>query len=100
LTDLCHGYLEGNGSARGKILDDPEFRPLVVAAGGKQKVESFCSKLPDGQSAHPKPGNSGHASGHPGHANGHSTSAANGRRVGASTVRAVSRKNSPAHSSH
>jgi hypothetical protein len=100
VIDLCHAYLEGNGSARGKILDSPEFRPLVVAAGGKQKVEGFCSKLAGGQSAHPKPGSSGHASGHPSHPNGHTTGAANGRRVGATAVRAASRKNSPAHSSH
>ena len=88
LVGLCHAYTAGAGSAQGKALDNPAFHALLVAAGGKDNVDSYCKNLlattahasgspsehlsgrpsthPTGRpSSHPTGDPSGHPSGHP-----------------------------------
>jgi hypothetical protein len=56
LLALCGAYEAGNKAARGKALDSPAFRELVVAAGGKEKVDHFCaSQLATPENASPAP---------------------------------------------
>lgn len=45
LYGLCHAYDAGAGSDPGKALSSPAFTALVTAAGGKDKVTSYCSAL-------------------------------------------------------
>lgn len=40
---LCHAYTAGAGSNPGKALDNPAFGALISAAGGKDKVSSYCA---------------------------------------------------------
>ena len=61
LVGLCHAYTAGAGSAQGKALDNPAFHALLVAAGGKDNVNSYCTNLLATTSAHP----SGSAGDHP-----------------------------------
>jgi hypothetical protein len=73
LVGLCHAYTAGAGSEHGKALESPAFQALVTAAGGKDAVDAFCTRLladvaasqgPDGKSA-ANPG--GRPSDHPSH---------------------------------
>jgi hypothetical protein len=45
LVGLCHAYLAGAGSDRGKALESPAFQALVTAAGSKDQVDGFCTGL-------------------------------------------------------
>ena len=61
LVGLCHAYLAGAGSDHGKALSSPPFTSLSDAAGGRDKVDAFCTKL-----VATSPGNaSGRPSAHP-----------------------------------
>jgi hypothetical protein len=42
---LCHAYTAGAGSNPGKALDNPAFDALISAAGGKEKVTSYCASV-------------------------------------------------------
>jgi len=42
---LCHAYSAGAGSNPGKSLDNPSFGALISAAGGRDKVTSYCTTL-------------------------------------------------------
>jgi hypothetical protein len=44
LRGLCIAYL-AMGSADGKVIDNPAFRALVTAAGGKGNVTAYCQTL-------------------------------------------------------
>lgn len=45
LVGLCHAYTAGAGSEHGKALDSPAFQALLSAAGGKDNVDTFCTRL-------------------------------------------------------
>jgi hypothetical protein len=45
LVGLCHAYVAGAGSDHGKALDSPAFQALITAAGGKDQVDGFCTRL-------------------------------------------------------
>jgi hypothetical protein len=45
LLGLCHAYTAGAGSDHGKALSDPAFTALITAAGGTDKVDSYCKAL-------------------------------------------------------
>jgi hypothetical protein len=45
LRGLCHAYNAGAGSNSGKALDNPAFSALISAAGGKDKVPSYCTTV-------------------------------------------------------
>ncbi len=72
LHGLCHAYAAGAGSNPGKALENPAFTALITAAGGKDKVSSYCTTLlassPSGNSANGHSGN-----GHSGKSASHST---------------------------
>ncbi|WP_322770612.1 hypothetical protein [Frankia sp. Cr1] len=58
LVGLCHAYTAGATDNPGKALDTPAFTALVTAAGGKDKVATYCAAalktdLAAGESAHP-----------------------------------------------
>ena len=44
LRGLCIVYF-AMGGADGKVIDNPAFRALLTAAGGKEKVTAFCQTL-------------------------------------------------------
>jgi hypothetical protein len=54
LVGLCHAVNAGNKDDQGKALENPAFRALVTAAGGKAKVDAFCATLLASASAAPK----------------------------------------------
>jgi len=45
LLGLCHAYTAGAGSEHGKALESPAFTALITAAGGKSKVDGYCTTL-------------------------------------------------------
>jgi PT repeat len=45
LVGLCHAYTAGAGSDHGKALESPAFQALLTAAGGKDKVDAFCTGI-------------------------------------------------------
>lgn len=51
---LCHLYTANPGSTQGPSLSDPEFGPLVQAAGGRDNVAAYCAHLPGGSQPDPK----------------------------------------------
>ncbi|HEX6497502.1 MAG TPA: hypothetical protein VF054_00545 [Micromonosporaceae bacterium] len=54
LVGLCHAYLAGAGSAEhSHALENPAFTVLITTAGGKDKVDAYCTNLL--ASAHPEP---------------------------------------------
>ncbi len=60
LDGLCHAYLAGAGADHGKALEDPAFTVLITTAGGKDKVDAYCSAVvanPPGNAptSHPSP---------------------------------------------
>jgi hypothetical protein len=85
LHGLCHAYAAGAGNNPGKALDNPAFSALITAAGGRDKVTSYCatvveSSKPGHSPAHSNSGSAGHHTGKPSrHPTPHATShAANG----------------------
>ena len=62
LVGLCHAYTAGAGTAPGKALDNPAFHALVVAAGGKDNVDSYCTNLLATTTADPNGSPSDHPS--------------------------------------
>ena len=82
LQGLCHAYAAGAGSNSGKALDNPAFAALITAAGGKDKVSSYCTTLlkssrsgnsaapGNNAAAHSSNGQAGQANGHAGQGNG------------------------------
>ncbi len=69
LQGLCHAYVAGVGSNPGKALENPAFTALITAAGGKDKVSSYCTTL----LASSPSGNSGNSAAHPGKSASHPT---------------------------
>lgn len=62
LKGLCTAFLAGAGSEHGAALDSPAFTALITAAGGRDKVESYCTALvADG----PQKPSAGHPTGPP-----------------------------------
>jgi hypothetical protein len=45
LVGLCHAYDSGNKTERGKALDNPAFTVLITTAGGRDKVDAYCTTL-------------------------------------------------------
>lgn len=45
VTGLCRAYLAITESRRRQALQDPKFAPLVTPAGGKGKVDGYCTQL-------------------------------------------------------
>jgi hypothetical protein len=45
LVGLCRAYHAGAGDNPGKALENPAFRALIDAAGGKDKVTAYCTTL-------------------------------------------------------
>jgi hypothetical protein len=45
LEGLCKAYAAGNGAAQGGKLDATAFKALATAAGGEDKVATFCEDL-------------------------------------------------------
>jgi hypothetical protein len=45
MVGLCQAFRAGAGSEHGKALDSPAFQALITAAGGKDKVDAFCSDI-------------------------------------------------------
>jgi hypothetical protein len=45
LEGLCNAYAVGNGAAQGGKLDATAFKALATAAGGEDKVATFCEDL-------------------------------------------------------
>ena len=90
LVGLCTAYLAGAGADHGKALESPAFSALVAAAGGQDKVDSFCADLgvtaPGSTHSTPTPGehptsqpsthpgSSQHPTGEPSHPTGAPTS--------------------------
>jgi len=101
LSGLCHAYRASNGATQGRSLDNPKFRPLVIAAGGKDHVDEYCAALLGVQSAHPKRGRSNHAGGHPSdhasHRTVHSSSVVSGRHMGSSAVHGAGHSKTRSH---
>jgi hypothetical protein len=59
LVGLCHAYLAGAGADHGKALDSPAFTVLITTAGGKEKVDVYCTNLLAGPSGDVKPDQAG-----------------------------------------
>lgn len=54
LVGLCRAFQAGAGSAEhSKALENPAFTVLITTAGGKDKVDTYCTSLL--ASAHPAP---------------------------------------------
>ncbi len=45
LVGLCHAYMAGAGSTNGKALESPAFQALITTAGGKDKVDGYCTSV-------------------------------------------------------
>lgn len=45
MRGLCTAFLAGAGSEHGKALESPAFTALITTAGGKDKVEGYCTAL-------------------------------------------------------
>jgi len=45
LVGLCHAYTAGAGAEHGKALESPAFTVLITTAGGKDKVDAYCTKV-------------------------------------------------------
>jgi hypothetical protein len=45
LVGLCQAYGSGNKAEHGKALDNPAFTVLITAAGGRDRVDAFCTAL-------------------------------------------------------
>jgi hypothetical protein len=68
LVGLCRAYTAGAGSEHGKALENPAFNALITAAGGKDKVDGYCTRLlaASPSASHPGgKGNDDHPSGAP-----------------------------------
>jgi hypothetical protein len=67
LTGLCKAYRAGAGSSHGTALDNPAFTVLVTAAGGRDKVATYCATLVGPAATHPAVPATEHPSGPPSH---------------------------------
>jgi hypothetical protein len=66
LVGLCHAYMAGAGSEHGKALESPAFQALLTAAGGKDKVDAFCTGiLASAKSDQPTDHSTGQPTDHP-----------------------------------
>jgi len=45
LVGLCTAYQAGAGADHGKALESPAFSVLITAAGGKDKVDTYCTGI-------------------------------------------------------
>lgn len=45
LQSLCRAYAAGRDSSSGKALDNPASSSLITAAGGKDKISSYCGSV-------------------------------------------------------
>ena len=52
---LCRGYLAKDREERGKSLQTPAYRALVIAAGGADQVDAFCALVQPTPSEHARP---------------------------------------------
>ncbi|NBH02576.1 hypothetical protein [Amycolatopsis sp. SID8362] len=50
---LCHAYTSGAGAEHGKALENPAFSFLITTAGGREKVDAYCTQLLADQPGHP-----------------------------------------------
>ena len=53
LRGLCTAYQAGATANNGKALSNPAFSSLVAAAGGKDEVAAYCTKLVGAPPTHP-----------------------------------------------
>ena len=65
LVGLCHAYTAGDKTEHGKALESPAFTVLITTAGGKDKVDAYCTGLladadHSSNGAEPKPGANDH----------------------------------------
>jgi hypothetical protein len=51
-SGLCRAYLAGKGSRRGRNADVAAFRALAAAAGGPDKIASWCQGTRPGGGTH------------------------------------------------
>lgn len=65
LVGLCHAFTAGAGSDHGKALENPAFTALITAAGGKDKVDTFCKNVLASAGPSDHPDASDHPSGQP-----------------------------------
>jgi hypothetical protein len=68
MVGLCTAFRAGAGADHGMALDSPAFQALITAAGGKDKVDAFCTDVLASAPGHPsqppvQPGS--HATTHP-----------------------------------
>ena len=71
LTGLCREYLAISQPRRRQALKEPRFAPLISSAGGRGKVDAYCSQLlapasPSSSSPEPSPSPSLEVSSSPG----------------------------------
>lgn len=92
LQGLCHAYDAGAGSNPGKALENPAFTALITAAGGKDKVSSYCTTL----LASSPSGNSGNSAAHSGNSASHST----GKPTAAPTSHPTGDPGMPSHATN
>jgi hypothetical protein len=45
IVGLCHAFVAGAGADHGKALENPAFTALITAAGGKDKVDAYCTNV-------------------------------------------------------
>ena len=55
LEGLCRAFLAGNGAEQGKKLDATAFEALARAAGGQDKVPTYCQSLQPEKQKQPVP---------------------------------------------
>jgi hypothetical protein len=64
MVGLCRAFTAGAGSNPGKALENPAFTALITAAGGKDKVTTFCTAVL-ADAAHQAESSTTHSSGAP-----------------------------------
>ncbi|MGC4745209.1 hypothetical protein ACLQ28_06045 [Micromonospora sp. DT201] len=76
--DLCRSYRVRTSEGAAGTLDDPQFRTLIEAAGGRNEVPRYCDGLlgpaDDSQQSKPSADPPGSSNGKPGHPTGKPTS--------------------------
>ncbi len=65
LMGLCRAYQAGATRNSGNALNSPAFTALVTAAGGVQKLDSYCTTLIGAPATHPTGAPATHPSGAP-----------------------------------
>lgn len=61
LIGLCRAYLPKTGAERGKSLDTTSSAPLIEAAGGRDRVDAYCTRLLAEPDVTPEPVSTSHA---------------------------------------